>query len=156
MALSAALLCAPSRQPGTDAGLRVLGLAAEQLRGPVGGSHRRRRRDASMMAVTRRPSLSVLHGLVLLRAHRVASLIDDPLGVEPVQRLLVLLVALQLLVQQLVLLLELLVLLEEQVLVGVELVLLVLDLLHLQPRALLLGGALEQVGRFPFGGCLKE
>ena len=152
MALSAALLCAPSRQPGTDAGLRVLGLAAEQLRGPVGGSHGRRRRDASMMAVTRRPSPSVLHGLVLLCSHRVASLINHPLGMQPIQGLLVLLMALQLQMKQLLLLLQFLMLLQEGVLVGIEKKLLVLHLFHLLARALLLRRTFEQISCLPLRG----
>ena len=83
---------------------------------------------------------------MLLPAQRVALLIDDALSMQTVQRLLVLLVALQLLMQHVVVLLELLVLLEEHVLVSVQLLLLVLDLLHLLAGALLLGRSLEQVG----------
>ena len=83
------------------------------------------------------PSTSVLHGLVLLHPHWVASLINHPLGMKPIQGLLVLLVALQLQMKQLLLLLQFLVLLQEGVLVGIEKQLLVLYLLHLLTRALL-------------------
>ena len=82
---------------------------------------------------------------MVLCAHWVASLINHPLGMQPIQGLLVLLVGLQLHVQQLLLLLQLLMLLQEGVLVGIEKQLLVLHLLHLLTRALLLRGTFEQI-----------
>ena len=97
------------------------------------------------------PSASVFARLSLLRVERITGRVNDALGMELVQGLLVLAMTLELPVCQLVLLLELLVLLEEGVAVGVELVLFVLDLLHLLARALLLRGALEQMGGLAFG-----
>ena len=53
--------------------------------------------------------------------------------------------------ERLSLLLEFLELAEEELLVVVELLLLMLDLLHLLPRALLLGGVLEEECPFTLG-----
>ena len=82
MALQPTSLSAPASQPGTDAGFSALRLGFEQLRGPVGGSHRRRFHDAYLMAVALSLSLSLLHGLMLLGPHRIAPLIDHTLGMQ--------------------------------------------------------------------------
>ena len=92
-------LSAPASQPGTDAGFSALRLGFEQLRGPVGGSHRRRFHDAYLMAVALSLSLSLLHGLMLLGPHRIAPLIDHTLGMQTIQGLFVLFLGLNLLVQ---------------------------------------------------------
>ena len=99
MALQPTSLCAPASQPGTDAGFSALKLGFEQLRGPVGGSHRRRFHDAFLIAMALSLSLSLINGLVLLCPYRIAPLIDHTLGMQTIQGLFVLLVGLNLLAQ---------------------------------------------------------
>ena len=92
--------------------------------------------------------------LSLLGGEWLALAVDDPLGMQAIERLGVAAMAFELYLNELVLLLKLLVLLEERMLVCIELVLLVLDFLHLLSRALLLGRGLEQMGGLALRGFI--